>query len=41
MQMSPFTRAEIITQAVLFLASNESATMTGAEVVVDCGHTVI
>lgn len=33
--------AENIAQAVLFLASDESATMCGAEVVVDCGHTVI
>lgn len=33
--------AENIAQAVLFLASDEAATMCGAEVVVDCGHTII
>lgn len=33
--------AESVAQAVLFLASDESATMSGAEVVVDCGHTII
>lgn len=33
--------AEHIAQAVLFLASDESATMCGAEVVVDCGHVII
>lgn len=29
-----------IAQGVLFLASDESYTMTGADVVMDCGHTV-
>ncbi|ACV21141.1 3-beta-hydroxysteroid dehydrogenase [Slackia heliotrinireducens] len=33
--------AEHIAQGVLFLASDESATMCGAEVVIDCGHVVI
>ena len=33
--------AEHIAQGVLFLASDESATMCGAEVVIDCGHTVL
>ncbi len=32
---------ESIAQGVLFLASDEAYTMTGAEVVIDCGHTVI
>ncbi len=30
-----------IAQGVLFLASDESRTMTGSEVVMDCGHTII
>ena len=29
-----------IAQGVLFLASDESRTMTGAEIVIDCGHTM-
>lgn len=30
-----------IAQGVLFLASDESRTMTGSELVMDCGHTII
>ncbi len=33
--------AENIANAVLFLASDEAATMSGAEIVVDCAHTII
>lgn len=33
--------ADHIAQSILFLASDESATICGAEIVIDCGHTII